>query len=90
MQEGETLIIGGLRQQEISTVTTKIPLLSDLPLLGGLFKREESEVRHSVLTLFITPQVLTEEKPNPEWPKIDIEDINSPSVSDVITKMKTK
>ncbi len=90
VQEGETLIIGGLRQQEISTVTTKVPLLSDLPLLGGLFKREESEVRHSVLTLFITPQVLSEQQPNPEWPTIDIEDINSPSVSEVITKIKTK
>ncbi|GAJ07171.1 unnamed protein product, partial [marine sediment metagenome] len=56
----------------------------------GLFKREEIEVRHSVLTLFITPQVLTEEQPNPEWPTIDIEDINSSSISDVLRKIITK
>lgn len=90
VQEGETLIIGGLRQQEMSSVTTKVPILGDLPVLGTLFKKDESEVRHSVLTLFITPQVLTEEQPNPEWPPINIEDINSSSISDILTKITNK
>lgn len=88
VQEGETLIIGGLRQQEMSQVTSKIPVLGDLPILGNLFKKEENEIRHSVLTLFITPHVLSEQQPNLEWPKIDIEDVNSASITDILKNMK--
>jgi len=75
VQQGQTLVLGGLRQQEISSTTTKVPLLGDLPLLGWLFKHQEKEVRNSVLTIFITPQVLRPDNPTPEWHQLNPEDL---------------
>ena len=71
VQQGQTLVLGGLRQQEMSSSTTKVPILGDLPLISPLFRREETDVRHSVLTIFITPQVMQPDNPTPEWPKLN-------------------
>ncbi len=72
VQEGQTLIIGGLRQEEMSESITKVPLLGDIPIIGGLFKNTQKEIKNSVLTIFVTPHLL---KPNggymPEWPTIN-------------------
>lgn len=74
VQEGQALILGGLRQQEMSNTITKVPILSDIPLLGGLFKHKETEIKHSVLTIFITPHLLISGEPVPEWPQLNSED----------------
>ena len=68
---GETLVLGGLRQQEMTNTKTKVPILSDIPIIGGLFKHEETEIKHSVLTIFITPRVLSAGQPVPDWPKLN-------------------
>jgi Tol biopolymer transport system component len=74
VEQGETIIIGGLRQQEMTKVTTKVPILGDIPILDMFFKREESESRQSVLTIFITPQILGSENAMPDWPQLNPED----------------
>jgi len=76
VQEGETIVIGGLRQQEMIQTTVKVPILGDIPLLGLLFQKEESEIRHSVLTIFITPQVMKPDNPVPDWPQVNSEDLD--------------
>ena len=73
VQEGQTLVLGGLRQQEMANVMTKVPILSDIPLLGGLFKHEEKVIKHSILTIFITPHILTPGEAVPKWPQLDSE-----------------
>lgn len=73
VSEEETLVIGGLRQQEMVQTVSKVPLLGDLPILGWLFKHKQKDVKQSVLTLFITPHVLREGKPAPSWPEVDLE-----------------
>jgi Tol biopolymer transport system component len=73
VQEGQTLVLGGLRQQEMSNTTSKVPLLGDLPILGGLFKHEETEIKNSVLTIFITPHVLRSGEAVPQWPQLNSE-----------------
>jgi len=73
VSEGDTLVIGGLRQQEMVQTVSKVPFLGDLPILGWLFKQEQKEVKQSVLTLFITPHVLREGQPAPSWPEVDLE-----------------
>lgn len=72
VSEGDTLVIGGLRQQEMVQTVSKVPLLGDLPILGWLFKHEQREIKQSVLTLFITPHVLREGQPAPPWPEVDL------------------
>ena len=74
VEQGQTIVIGGLRQQEMANITTKVPILGDIPILDMLFKKEESQVRHSVLTIFITPQILRSDNPTPDWPQINPED----------------
>ena len=71
VREGQTLVIGGLRQQEMSEAVIKVPLLGDIPIIGALFRKTQKATRNSVLTLFITPHVLLPDAPAPNWPQVD-------------------
>jgi len=82
VSEGDTLVIGGLRQQEMVQTVSKVPVLGDLPILGWLFKQEQKEVKQSVLTLFITPHLLREGQDAPSWPEVDLENGNRIPSSD--------
>jgi pilus assembly protein CpaC len=53
-----TLVIAGLLQEKTGKVTRGIPLLSDIPLLGELFKHTDSTHQTSELVVFVTPKVL--------------------------------
>lgn len=54
---GQTVVIGGLMEDTDSESSERIPLLGDLPLLGGLFKRTVTEKEKTELLIFLTPQV---------------------------------
>ncbi len=59
--DGQTIVIGGLRQQETSNTTTKVPILGDLPLLGPLlFRSRNKRTTNKELVLFITPRLLSD------------------------------
>ena len=59
--DGQTIVIGGLRQQETSNITTKVPILGDLPLLGPLlFRSRNKRTTNTELVLFITPRLLSD------------------------------
>ena len=74
VREGQTLVIGGLRQQEMTEAVIKVPILGDIPIIGLLFKKTQKATRNSVLTLFITPHVLLPDVPAPDWPQLDAND----------------
>lgn len=60
VKEGETLIIGGVKQRQTRENIRKIPILGDIPLLGWLFKTRSEQVDPDrELVIFITPSVLT-------------------------------
>ncbi len=59
VQDGQTLVIGGMRKKEVSQQTNKIPLLGDLPVIGLLFRFEGEDVTNSELVVFITPRIIT-------------------------------
>ena len=59
MQQGKTIVIGGLIRDDKITVVEKIPLLGDLPLIGQLFRINRDRTQKTNLLLFITPYVLT-------------------------------
>ncbi len=71
VEQGQTIVLGGLRQQEISNTVAKVPCLGDIPFLGRLFRHDETATKHSVLTIFITPHVLRRGEPVPEWPELN-------------------
>jgi len=55
-----TVVIGGLMRDDIEKVITKVPLLGDLPIIGGLFRHQKDVLQKTNLLLFITPRVLTD------------------------------
>ena len=58
VQDGQTIMLGGMLFQEDSKTKRKIPLLGDLPLIGGLFQHNNNETANSELLIFITPAVI--------------------------------
>ncbi len=58
VRDGETISIGGLRLQDNRTLVRKVPLLGDIPILGRLFSRTETERVERELLIFITPHVI--------------------------------
>ncbi|MFB0555364.1 MAG: secretin N-terminal domain-containing protein [Phycisphaerae bacterium] len=61
IRDGQTVVLGGLRKKDSTQNIYKVPLLGDLPLLGGLFKSETEETITSELVIFITPRVIAQE-----------------------------
>jgi len=55
---GETLVIGGLISERLSVSEDKVPLLSDIPLLGELFKRKNENKDTVELVVFLTPSII--------------------------------
>lgn len=58
MESGQILVIGGLIDDQIQTQKTAIPLLGDIPLLGGLFRSTSIKKSKQNLMLFIRPSIL--------------------------------
>ncbi len=60
VRSGHTVVLGGLRKKEVSTQINKIPLLGDLPLIGGLFRFEGEDTSITELVVFITPRIINQ------------------------------
>lgn len=58
VKDGQTVVLGGLRERQNEVSKTGVPILSSLPLLGGLFGFQSRKTSETELFLFITPTVL--------------------------------
>ena len=58
VENGGTVVIGGIFEQQESEDTTKVPLLGDIPIVGNLFKNKGKSSRRSELLIFITPRTI--------------------------------
>ncbi len=58
VDDGAILVLGGLIEDRFVTNKSKVPLLGDLPLIGGLFRSESRERRRTNLMVFLRPVVL--------------------------------
>ncbi len=58
VKSGSTVVLGGMRKKDVSTQINKIPLLGDLPLIGGLFRFEGEDTAVTELVVFITPRIV--------------------------------
>ena len=61
VKDGQTVVLGGLRERQQEVTKTGIPLLSSIPLLGGLFGFQSRRTTETELFLFITPMVLRDD-----------------------------
>ena len=60
VENGGTVVIGGIYEQEEATAVSKVPLLGDVPYLGNLFKTTTKTGSRTELLVFLTPKVVTE------------------------------
>jgi len=60
VEDGQTIMLSGILFRNDSEIVRKLPLLGDLPLLGGLFRHTDSIQTNSELLAFITPYVIDE------------------------------
>ena len=58
VKDGETLVLGGFLQDQISESEDGIPLLKDIPLLGRLFKSTSKITERREILFFITPHII--------------------------------
>ena len=58
VQNGETLILTGVLQDSDNVVTSKVPILGDLPIIGSLFRNNSTQKRKSELIILVTPRIL--------------------------------
>jgi len=60
VENGETIVLGGIFQQTTADDVSKVPLLGDLPVLGHLFKNTSVISEKRELLIFVTPKILTD------------------------------
>ncbi|MBN2269938.1 MAG: hypothetical protein JXN61_04945, partial [Sedimentisphaerales bacterium] len=60
VKDGETIVIGGLFRDKISTVRTQVPVLGDIPLIGLLFRGKADEMRREEVVVLLTPHIIDE------------------------------
>ncbi|MEK7321457.1 MAG: type IV pilus secretin PilQ, partial [Pseudomonadota bacterium] len=60
VENGETVVLGGIYEQTRSNSVSKVPLLGDLPVLGALFRKTTNLDNKVELLIFITPKILKE------------------------------
>jgi general secretion pathway protein D len=60
VRDGQTIVIGGLIEDQITDTVRKIPLLGDIPIAGHLFRRTIKEKSKTELLIFLTPHVAKE------------------------------
>jgi hypothetical protein len=58
VQDGKTIVLGGLISRDERLTTIKVPVLGDIPILGEMFKNTNSTITESELIFLITPQIV--------------------------------
>jgi len=58
LDNGETVVIGGIYEQQTSKIVTKIPWLGDIPFIGQLFKKKGILDNRRELLIFLTPRIV--------------------------------
>ena len=60
VENGETIVLGGIFQQTSSDGVSKVPLFGDLPVVGALFRNSSQLQQKRELLIFVTPKIVTE------------------------------
>jgi type II secretory pathway component GspD/PulD (secretin) len=60
VKDGETIVIGGLFRDVVTTGRSQVPLLGDLPLVGGLFRGTNDRTERQEVIVLLTPHIIEE------------------------------
>lgn len=78
VRNGETAVIAGLIRRVESKLVNGVPILKDIPLLGGLFRQESTVNNNRELVIFVTPRIVTDEYLSRDRLSYDSEMISQP------------
>jgi len=78
VKDGQTIVIGGLRDRQRDRTSSGIPVLSSLPLVGGLFGGTRRRSIETELFLFLTPTIIRSDD--------DVDTITAPRIPELIKK----
>lgn len=62
VKDGETIVIGGLFRDKVSTIKTQVPLIGNLPILGAAFRGTTDTVERQEVIVLLTPHIIEEPK----------------------------
>lgn len=60
VNNGETVVLGGIYETTRNDTETKVPFLGDVPLIGGLFRNRSKRNDKAELLIFVTPKIIDE------------------------------
>jgi len=63
VRNGETLVLSGLLQRNVSHDVDKVPFLGDIPVLGALFRSKRFQNKETELVVFVTPTIVDAQTP---------------------------
>lgn len=78
VRNGETIVIGGLIQNLLDTRKSKVPLLSEIPLVGEIFKTERTSTTKTELLIILTPRIITNDTDLLEFSHEEIDRLSLP------------
>jgi type IV pilus assembly protein PilQ len=82
IEDGQTIVLGGLRQKKTTKDISKVPVLGDMPLIGGMFKAETESLATSELVIFITTKIIEKSRmTSDELLQYDSTHIPAPQIS---------
>jgi type IV pilus assembly protein PilQ len=58
VDNGDTIVLGGIFEQTVRTTVDKVPVIGDLPVVGNLFKRTVKQDDKTELLIFVTPKIV--------------------------------
>lgn len=58
VDNGETIVLGGVYKQRQAAKTDKVPLLGDIPVIGNAFKKNTREFKKNEMLIFVTPRIV--------------------------------
>ncbi len=58
VDNGETIVLGGIYQQQSISAVSKVPFFGDLPLIGWLFRTQKEFTERRELLIFVTPRII--------------------------------
>lgn len=62
VKNNETIVLGGLTNKNDNTIVSRVPLVSDLPIIGQFFRSTQRTKRNSDLLIFVTPHIVEEDE----------------------------
>lgn len=62
VDNGETVVLGGIFEQETQNTTSKVPFFGDLPYVGRLFRKDSKVENKRELLIFVTPRIINDSR----------------------------